>query len=72
MQGNHHHHGAETMTVADTIAHLLSITDREALLERMQAIDPDGIYTDAASDAEGCDPLELETAHAIVRDWADR
>jgi hypothetical protein len=60
------------MTSPDTIAHLLSVTDREALLARMQAIDPNGVYTDAASAADGYDPLELETAQAIVRDWADR
>ena len=30
---------------------LLTITDREALLARMQAIDPNGIYTDTASEA---------------------
>lgn len=53
----------------DTIGHLLTITDREALLARMQAIDLNGAYTDAMSAAEGMDPLQLEEARAIVRGW---
>lgn len=55
---------------AELIDHLLSIQDREALLERMQAIDPDGLYTDAERIPWGVEPLDLPTARGLVTRWA--
>lgn len=51
------------------LTHLLSITDRAGLLERMQSLDPNGVYSDCAADAEGMDPMTLEEGQAIVKRW---
>lgn len=51
---------------------LLQITDRETLLARLAALDPNGTYTDSDSEAEGFDPMSLEEAQAIVREWLNR
>ena len=41
---------------------------REELIDVLQHVDPDGTFTDAATRAEGYDPLTLETAREIARD----
>ena len=54
----------------DVVDHLLTIEDREALLVRMQAMDPDGLYTDAERVTWGIEPLDLPTASGLVTRWA--
>lgn len=66
-------HCYDPITAADpAVAALLEITDRETLLANLARLDANGTYTDADSEAEGFDPMTLEEARAIVREWLHR
>ena len=63
-------HCYDPITGADpAVAALLQITDRETLLAELARMDANGTYTDADSEVEGFDPMTLEDARAIVREW---
>ena len=53
----------------EMLEHLLTITDRAGVLERMQSLDPNGVWTDEASEAEGMDATDLDHARRVIREW---